>query len=40
MSLTKHLRKALQDSNSLAKERDPDAYKKLAQEGLLLASSR
>jgi len=36
MSLTKHLRKALSDLNSLQKKEDPEAYKKLAQEGLLL----
>ena len=36
MSLSRHLRKALSESNSLRKADDPSAYKKLADEGLLL----
>jgi hypothetical protein len=36
MSLIKHLKKALSDLNSLQKKEDPEAYKKIAKEGLLL----
>ena len=37
MNLTKHLRKALLENNSLAKAENPESYAKLAQTGFILA---